>query len=260
MSQRLSADRLRHEIAVLIADRVKAYDVDKVCTSLGLDAAKEDADPFRSKYAYVKSRLLGHSMDQLRSIAARAADEYGDEELEALLVGSGATGVDGELKNIIFASNGPKPRIVMRDAINNVIEIVENAEYCLVYDRTLSPQGLEWRDLVEWWATAPGMTNALPEDIGRGLYKRLFESLASEPERLLFRAYCKRVVIEVDGKQHYADSESVASPRLYAEMVSEDRRLRLAGNEVYRFGGYELQGERGERLLDEFFESLLGGR
>ncbi|WP_218220340.1 hypothetical protein [Nesterenkonia sp. Act20] len=47
-----------------------------------------------------------------------------------------------------------------------------------------------------------------------------------------------RVVIEVDGKQHYASGDK-ASPALYSEMVAEDRRLRLAGYEVYRFGGAE---------------------
>jgi len=35
-----------------------------------------------------------------------------------------AHGVAGDLKNLIFAADGPKPRIVLRDAINNVIEIV----------------------------------------------------------------------------------------------------------------------------------------
>ena len=36
-----------------------------------------------------------------------------------------------------------------------------------------------------------------------------------------------RVVLEVDGKQHYAGGDT-ASPRLYSEMVSEDRGLRPA--------------------------------
>src|SRR6266567_679105 len=51
-----------------------------------------------------------------------------------------------------------------------------------------------------------------------------------------------RVVLEVDGKQHYSDN-GMAKPSLYAEMAAEDRRLRLAGYEIYRFGGFELQGK-----------------
>jgi very-short-patch-repair endonuclease len=50
----------------------------------------------------------------------------------------------------------------------------------------------------------------------------------------------QRVVIEIDGKQHYCDDEGRPSPRKYAEMMAEDRRLRLAGYEVFRFGAAEL--------------------
>ncbi len=49
----------------------------------------------------------------------------------------------------------------------------------------------------------------------------------------------RRVVIELHGKHHYASGEK-ASPQLDAQMVAEDRRLRLAGYEVYRFDGAEL--------------------
>jgi hypothetical protein len=42
------------------------------------------------------------------------------------------------MKNLIFAADGPKPRIVLRDAINNDLEIAGNAGYCLVYDRPLA--------------------------------------------------------------------------------------------------------------------------
>jgi very-short-patch-repair endonuclease len=66
----------------------------------------------------------------------------------------------------------------------------------------------------------------------------------------------ERVVIEVDGKQHYADGD-IASPQNYAEMVAADRQLRLAGYEVYRFGGYELQDEAGRILITKFFRQLL---
>jgi hypothetical protein len=59
-----------------------------------------------------------------------------------------------------------------------------------------------------------------------------------------------RVVIECDGIQHYADNHKLdnerryANPRRYAEMVAEDRELRLKGYEVYRFAGAELTNDR----------------
>jgi very-short-patch-repair endonuclease len=71
---------------------------------------------------------------------------------------------------------------------------------------------------------------------------------------LLFSAR-HRVVIEVDGKQHYAHGDR-AEPNLYAEMVAEDRRLRLTGYEVYRFGGAELARPGVDTMLDEFFDQL----
>lgn len=75
-----------------------------------------------------------------------------------------------------------------------------------------------------------------------------------------------RIVIEVDGVQHYGrpnppDAQGrvthTAVPRLYSQMVAEDRRLRLAGYEIYRFGGWELTEPGGEQLLDGFFTELL---
>jgi len=46
---------------------------------------------------------------------------------------------------------------------------------------------------------------------------------------LLFSAH-ERIVLEVDGQQHYSENNMV-KPSLYAEMVAEDRRLRLLGYE-----------------------------
>ena len=63
-------------------------------------------------------------------------------------------------------------------------------------------------------------------------------------------------MIEVDGKQHYADGDT-ASPRLYSEMVAEDRALRLRGYEVFRFGGYELGHAGAADHVREFFDRLL---
>ncbi|HEY9782170.1 MAG TPA: hypothetical protein V6D09_18765 [Leptolyngbyaceae cyanobacterium] len=65
-----------------------------------------------------------------------------------------------------------------------------------------------------------------------------------------------RVVIEVDGQQHYADG-NIANSKKYAGMVAADRQLRLMGYELYRFGGYELQGKNGEVIVEKFFRQLL---
>src|SRR5690349_24620273 len=89
----------------------------------------------------------------------------------------GPAGVAGELKNLIFATDGPKPRIVFRDAINNDIAVVENEQFCLVYDRPLSPGGLTWRELTAWWANREGMARAPEREVARSLYKRLDRSL-----------------------------------------------------------------------------------
>lgn len=81
-----------------------------------------------------------------------------------------------------------------------------------------------------------------------------------------------RIVIEVDGRHHYAVPDPLASDRFvanaqrYAEMVAEDRRLRLMGYEVYRFGGHEFLdvdleqrkvGPHAQQCVAEFFDRLL---
>lgn len=65
-----------------------------------------------------------------------------------------------------------------------------------------------------------------------------------------------RVVIEVDGKQHFAD-ENGPSLAKYAEMVEADRDLRLAGYEIYRFGANELCGQLAATKIENFFQRLI---
>lgn len=67
-----------------------------------------------------------------------------------------------------------------------------------------------------------------------------------------------RVVIELDGVQHYADDTGKASPKLYSKMMAEDRKLRLQGYEVYRFGGADFTNKAQANIkMTEFFEQLL---
>lgn len=66
----------------------------------------------------------------------------------------------------------------------------------------------------------------------------------------------QRIVLEVDGKHHFSENDH-PSLKVYAEMVSADRELRLAGYEVYRFGANELVGDGAEPKIADFFEKLF---
>jgi very-short-patch-repair endonuclease len=65
-----------------------------------------------------------------------------------------------------------------------------------------------------------------------------------------------RVVIEVDGKQHYAGDDGQADVHRYAKMVSADRELTLAGYYVFRFGGAEL-ASASDPCIAEFFIAMF---
>jgi len=216
-----------------------------------------------------------------------------------------AYGVNSNVKNLIFAANGPKPEIIFSDSVSNDIEIVENSDCCLVYDRPIKSHGLLWQELIDWWREKEHLNQDSDRDVSEKLYRRLLDSLASSPEKRFLYTYFKkfhekfkeklpalipqvylhydpytikqlqnqrrlirqrmdfllllsnrtRVVIEIDGKQHYAEGDK-ASPRLYSEMVAEDRKLKLAGYEVYRFGGYELEKEA-PSIVEAFINSLF---
>lgn len=66
----------------------------------------------------------------------------------------------------------------------------------------------------------------------------------------------QRIVLEVDGKHHFSENDH-PSLKVYADMVSADRELRLAGYEVYRFGANELVGAGAEARIADFFEKLF---
>jgi very-short-patch-repair endonuclease len=66
-----------------------------------------------------------------------------------------------------------------------------------------------------------------------------------------------RIVLEVDGKHHYAQPGGQADPARYAELAAADRDLKLAGYEVFRFGAEELKTESATHLVKAFFEQLF---
>ena len=66
----------------------------------------------------------------------------------------------------------------------------------------------------------------------------------------------QRVVLEVDGKHHYA-TEGRADPEVYARTMRGDRELKLNGYDVYRFGAAELATpERAQVVVQAFFRDL----
>ena len=76
-----------------------------------------------------------------------------------------------------------------------------------------------------------------------------------------------RVVIEIDGQQHYGDKESfaerpfpvyIANADKYAQMVSAQRDLSLYGYDVYRFGGKEFYNNPAmKNIIKDFFNRLM---
>ena len=94
------------------------------------------------------------------------------------------------IRQILFAANGPKPEIVVSDALANDIRVVKDEEFCLSYNAEIHiDTGLLWSDLVAWWAGSDGV--AQQDDAERTLYKRLRASLGSEVEHVLFKNYFK---------------------------------------------------------------------
>lgn len=85
---------------------------------------------------------------------------------------------------------------------------------------------------------------------------KLFEH--QKMDFLMIFSMANRVVIEIDGKQHYAEGNT-ASPKLYADMVSAQREMSLYGYDVFRFGGYEFCGETNivKSKLKSFFIKLM---
>ncbi|MFB6985223.1 hypothetical protein ACFC0C_22235 [Streptomyces sp. NPDC056178] len=69
----------------------------------------------------------------------------------------------------------------------------------------------------------------------------------------------QRIVLEVDGSQHYTRGHRRAPDTAkYADMVAGDRDLKLSGYAVYRFGHDELRGALSAyALLNQFLPELF---
>ncbi|MGW7587699.1 AbiJ-related protein [Streptomyces rubiginosohelvolus] len=82
--------------------------------------------------------------------------------------------------------------------------------------------------------------------------------LRSRMDFLLLLPHGQRIVLEVDGSQHYTrDRGQRPDTAKYAEMVAADRDLKLRGYEVFRFGHDELEEARDAQTLMEGFLPAL---
>ena len=249
-------------------------------------------------------RFVELANEAIRNCGAELRETDGRDGYPCFTLVSIHGAADGRPKNLIFASP-VKPDLRFRDAVNNDIEIVTNADKVLIYDRPIGIEGIRWIDLQTWWASTHGISDQ--KTAKATLYKRLLSSLPanSPPQRLLFESYFRRfgvaipdlpallpevwlhwdpktvyergadallrfrmdfllllpggvrVVLEVDGKQHYSDRDGKALPSKYAEMVSADRDLKLAGYHVFRFGGTNSVRDRVSQLYSLIFCSSV---
>lgn len=108
----------------------------------------------------------------------------------------------------------------------------------------------------------PGLPVLLPEvwlhwDPRTAKQRGAAALLSHRMDYLLLLPHDVRIVIEVDGKHHYADPDGKASAQRYADMARSDRVLKLAGYEVYRFGAHELLADNAEALMRDFFVAIF---
>ena len=216
-----------------------------------------------------------------------------------------------QIKNIVFASNKTKPDIVVNNALENSIKIIDAGD-ALVYEDGIPENGLSWMDLVKWYKKFEN------EDTQDKLKDRLVASLSdSPPEKLFFETYYEfvlqhsgnipalipqvylyydpqtkknrggkpvfehqrmdfmfiisrehRVVIEIDGIQHYAKDSYIdgthykcADVNRYSEMMKAHREMVLDGYDVYRFGGKELYvgADKNEKPAKQVVFNFLEG-
>lgn len=309
---KLTPRRLREALEdVLVSNHSRMQLEEILPDDLGLEPRDKDVPvtEYGTKRALVSAFIEGHGLPWLVELARRVVAELVPDDRLITLINSYEErgGVADDVKNLIFAANGPKPELVLRDAIHNRIEITKNEQYCLIYDRPISPDGLTFKELLNWWRERESLESKDDTIVGRELYQRLKESLGDNvaEKRLFYEYNCRyqklgyeipalvpqvylhydpytasrrgaegsplprqrmdflllfsgrrRVVLEIDGSQHYS-TDGFADPKKYATMVREDRRLRLDGYEIYRFSSTEMNSSNSSKqMLNEFFDDL----
>ena len=202
-SVKVSTRTFRSAIEEALIHTYTRQDLETVLAEeLKLTWPKTDGQPAdeESKRDVIKAYTAGWELARLVALARPMVTELDVtsgllDNLTALLAEyDRGGGVGTPAKNLIFAANGPKPELVLRDAVNNDIEIVRNGEYCLVYDQPIPADGLRYSNLIEWWRAHQGFIDDAPaRDVGIDLHNCLRDSLGDTPvEQLVFDTYATR--------------------------------------------------------------------
>ncbi|MFC8865384.1 hypothetical protein BCL80_1154 [Streptomyces avidinii] len=249
-------------------------------------------------------RFVEFANQHLQPIGAQLREEGEADGYPQFHLAQLGRGTARRPRNLIFATLG-KPDIRFTSALDNDIEIAEQEDKILVYDRPVGKGGLLWSDLLSWWQETRDA-----DDAALALYDRMKASLPdrSEGQKNLFWLYHhiykrqlsdvpallpeiwvhwdpksirqrreralqnlrmdflmllpgnRRVVLEVDGMQHYTRDEGTKPDSAkYAATMAGDRDLKFRGYEVFRFGRDELRDrDRARPVVADFFSSLLG--
>ncbi|SCE41372.1 hypothetical protein GA0115240_159019 [Streptomyces sp. DvalAA-14] len=92
-------------------------------------------------------------------------------------------------KTLIFATT-VKPDIRLVSVVDNDIEVLQDMDQILVYDRPVGPDGIRWHDLQQWWQEKKGINDE--EEAKKTLYDRLLKSTPADdvsPRRNFYRIY-----------------------------------------------------------------------
>ena len=155
-------------------------------------AVRTDLAAVEELRAFLNSVLVYDGYEVVQTCAISGAPVFAGRRI--------GSGVRGSMKNLIFAAVGPKPEIVLDDAVNNDLRIVRNEENCLVYDRPLAGHGLLWSELADWWADREHMAARPKHAVWLSLHQRLRASIdaSNGAELRIFDTYAKRYAAHGD--------------------------------------------------------------